>query len=119
MKAIDSRLNGDEMHQDENEGTYKVVSPLGIEKDRALSGISYENRINDLNVVTVAEIQHMDTGWFSVIRAALKNRYPGINIVEASTFGSTHGADHVEMFASLPEKLRAHKIDAVISGIGV
>jgi len=49
---------------------------------------------------------------------ALAARYPGIRFVEYERLGSTHGRDEAELARTLPEALRKHGCDAVISAVG-
>ena len=48
----------------------------------------------------------------------LSRRYPGIRFIGWEEFGSTHGDEEHQVLAELPAKLRALKVDAVISGMG-
>lgn len=54
---------------------------------------------------------------FPMLREALASRFPGVRFVEYRFFGSTHGGAEHRTIAELPEKLRAHGVDAVISGM--
>ncbi|MBI2200179.1 MAG: hypothetical protein HYU42_16530, partial [Candidatus Rokubacteria bacterium] len=44
-------------------------------------------------------------------------RFPGVRFVRYDVFGSTHGADEHRVLAELPDKLRRHGVDAIISGM--
>jgi hypothetical protein len=55
---------------------------------------------------------------FPMLEQALRERFPGIRFIGYEEFGSTHGEDEHQVLAALPEKLKALKIDAVISGMG-
>ena len=44
--------------------------------------------------------------------------YPGIKFVSHEVFGNTHGSRQKELVAAVPEKLREHGVDAVISSVG-
>lgn len=97
---------------------YQVVWPLGkLHWDlRELN-----QRIGDLNGKTVAEVwDRVFRGEeiFPVLRAALKKRFPGVRFVEYDKFGDTHGTKQVQVLAQLPQLLKQHKADAVISGVG-
>ncbi len=54
---------------------------------------------------------------FPMLRDELARRFPGVRFVEYRTFGSTHGRDERKVVAELPERLRRHAVDAVISGM--
>lgn len=96
---------------------YEVVWPLGKAESRATG---FADRVADLNGKTIAEVNDFEWGesW-PLIRKDLKRRYPDIKIVEYSAFGATHGSHEREVVAALPELLRQHGCDAVISGNGV
>jgi hypothetical protein len=54
---------------------------------------------------------------FPILESALAQRFPAVKFVGYRTFGSTHGADEREVLERLPERLRAHGVHAVISGM--
>lgn len=54
---------------------------------------------------------------FEHLEEGLRQRYPGVKFVSWRVFGSTHGADEKAALAALPQKLREHGVDAVISGM--
>ena len=41
-----------------------------------------------------------------------------MKFVDHDEFGSTHGDDEHQVLAELPAKLKAMKVDAVVSGMG-
>jgi hypothetical protein len=55
---------------------------------------------------------------FALLEEGLRERYPDVRFVSFKEFGSTHGSDEREVLASLPRKLKALGVDAVISGMG-
>ena len=55
---------------------------------------------------------------FPVIGVELRKKYPSIKIVDYKTMGDTHGNDEREYVANLPQLLKQHGCDAVISGVG-
>ncbi|HEX3177256.1 MAG TPA: hypothetical protein VHZ49_11315 [Methylomirabilota bacterium] len=54
---------------------------------------------------------------FPMLEAALAERFPGVRFVGFRTFGSTHGAEEHEVLRRLPERMREHGVDAIISGM--
>ena len=54
---------------------------------------------------------------FELLEEGLKKRYPSITFVSWKVFGSTHGGNEKAALAALPEKLREHGVDAVMSGM--
>ena len=101
-----------------SEAQYEVVWPLGKshwDKRDLNPGFT------DLNGKTIGEIwDRVFRGEeiFPAIRAALKKKYPGVRFVEYDKFGDTHGVHQKQVLAGLPEALRKHEVDAVISGVG-
>jgi len=55
---------------------------------------------------------------FPLLEKQLSARYPGMSFVNYDAFGSTHGEDEHQIIADLPDKLKALKVDAVISAMG-
>lgn len=102
----------------EQHPSYDVVWPLGKshwDKRDPNPGVG------DLNGKTIAEVwDRVFRGEeiFPAIRAALKKKYPQVRILEYDNFGDTHGINQKQVLADLPELLRAHQVDAVISGVG-
>ncbi len=79
------------------------------------------HRLDTLENKTIAELWD----WlfrgdkvFPVIEKELTKRYPGIKFADYKVFGSTHGGNEADVLAGLPEKLKQHGCDAVISAIG-
>lgn len=54
---------------------------------------------------------------FPIIAEELKSRYPTVEIIDFDQFGSTHGDNEVELVAALPQILREHGVDVVVSGM--
>ena len=100
------------------EPTYDVVwpkSPVGVQAHRAAP------RLASLDGSRVAFLwDHLFRGdeLFPVLEKELIQRYPGIEIVDHTEFGNTHGSDEKEMIAALPGELRARRVDAVVSAMG-
>jgi hypothetical protein len=53
-----------------------------------------------------------------LVREYIQARFPRVKFVGYEAFGNFHGARERDVVATLPEKLRAHKADAAIVGIG-
>lgn len=98
--------------------TEEAVWPLG---KSAYAIAAPRSRLADLNGKTIGELWNRvfrGEEIFPVLRAALKERFPGIRIVDYSNFGATHGAGQEQALAEMPQLLARHGIDAVISGVG-
>lgn len=99
-------------------GDYAVVSPLGTEppRTRALAP-----RLDTLEGKTIGQLWNwMFYGdvLYPMIEEIMRERYPGVKFVPYTVFGTTHSATERADIAALPAKLAAHRVDAVISGLG-
>jgi hypothetical protein len=98
--------------------TYRVVWPLsksGVEPG------SIAPRLASLDGATIGFVwDYMFRGdeLFPVLDAELRRRFPGLTTVHWDAFGNTHGPDEHAVVASLPDYLRAHYVDAVVSAVG-
>jgi len=100
------------------EHDYAVLWPLGR---RASTAIAPAQRHRDLAGKTICELWDLmfrGEEIYPLIRQELNKRYPGIRFVDHSAFGNIHGAKQSELVAALPDMLKRHGCDAVISGIG-
>ena len=95
---------------------YEVVYPLGKPTPNKKPVAS---RLKSLEGATIAAISnhkyHPDLT-FDTIERALAKRFPGIKMIPHREFGDTYGPHEAEVISALPEKLKAFKVDAVISG---
>ena len=100
------------------EPVYRVVWPLGkAAHDTGKGG----RPVSDLGGKTVCELwDGMFRGdeMFPLIREQLGKRYPDIKFVDYTVFGDTHGPNERGVIAALPDLLREHRCDVVISGVG-
>lgn len=99
------------------DGAYDVVWPGGR---RLVADAPLAPRLDTLAGATVGFLwDYLFRGEeiFRVLADGLRQRFPDMRFVDYQTFGSTHGGDEHAVLAALPEKLRRHGIDAVISGM--
>ncbi len=97
---------------------YHVVWPSG---KLAYQQLALKPRIADLNGKTICELSDYSFRGeeiFPIVRESLRTLYPGIKFVEYTEFGNTHGSTESEVIKTLPEMLKAHGCDGVISGVG-
>jgi len=100
------------------EQRYDVLWPLAR---RAVSGHAAAQRLPDLNGKTVCELWDVifrGETIYPLVREFIQQRFPRARFVGHAEFGNFHGAREREVIAALPDKLRAHKADAAIIGIG-
>lgn len=97
---------------------YDIVWPLG---KPAYATRAPNERVADLSNKVIGETwDYLFRGeeWFPILREELSRRFPGIRFVTYDTFGNLHGPNQRTLIAKLPELLKQHQVDAVISGIG-
>jgi len=99
-------------------GDYEVVWPCGesVGKVTPLS-----KRLDSLEGKTICELwDYVFQGdkIYGFLEEELSKKYPGIKFVNYRTFGSTHGGDERKTIAALPDLLKKHKCDAVLSSMG-
>lgn len=100
------------------EPVYEVVWPLG---KSVYEPMHLARRAPDLEGKTVCELwdwAFRGDEIFPIVRELLSKRYPSIKFVDYNVFGDTHGPKERGVIASLPELLRKHRCDAVISSVG-
>lgn len=101
-----------------NEPKYDVLWPLSR---KAVKRTAAAKRLPDLNDKTVAELWDVifrGETIYPLVREYIKKRFPRVKFVPYTEFGNFHGAREHEVSATIPEKLKAHKADAAIVGIG-
>ena len=100
------------------EPRYDVLWPLSR---RAVRETKAAARLPDLNGKVVAELWDVifrGETIYPLVREYIKARFPEVRFVGYEEFGNFHGAREHEVSATIPDKLKAHKADAVIVGIG-
>jgi hypothetical protein len=100
------------------EPRYEVLWPLSR---RAVRDTKSAARLPDLNDKTVCELWDVifrGETIYPLVREYIKARFPRVKFVGYEEFGNFHGAREHQVTATIPDKLRAHKADAVIVGIG-
>ena len=96
---------------------YRVVWPRGA---RTVEATDVAPRLTTLAGKTIGQLwDDLFRGdeIFPMLEEKLQRRFPGVRFVHYDTFGSTHGRHEQRVLAELPEMLRRHEVDAVISGM--
>ncbi|HXF67988.1 MAG TPA: hypothetical protein VNK67_14990 [Burkholderiales bacterium] len=97
---------------------YEVLWPLGR---RAVEPRAVAPRLPDLAGRTICELWDVifrGETIYPLVRDYIRARYPGVRFVEYTEFGNFYGPRGAEVARALPEKLRAHRCEAAIVGIG-
>jgi hypothetical protein len=100
---------------------YEVLWPLGPRGGLPPSDLAA--RLTDLTGTNVAFVwDHVFKGdlMFARFEQAANERFTGVSYVPHPEFGNIHGSTFEEHDAveKLPERLRAHRIDAAVVGVG-
>ena len=100
------------------EDRHEVVWPRGR---RVVERRTLAPRRSALGGATVAFLwNHVFRGdeILPVLARELARRYPDLTIVSWDAFGSIYGGEERRTIAALPDRLREHRIDAVVSAVG-
>jgi hypothetical protein len=102
------------------EAQYDVVWPLGRSR---VEEVAPSERLADLSGKTVAFIwDYLFKGpeMFEAVKAQLSAAFPGVRYIDYQVFGNIHGSDAEEKtnLSALPERLRKHRVDAVVLAVG-
>lgn len=106
------------MKKSQERHQYDVLWPLSR---RAVQDAAAAPRVPDLNGKTICELWDVifrGETIYPLVREYIQARFPRVKFVGHAEFGNFHGAREREVTAALPDKLRAHKADAAIVGIG-
>jgi hypothetical protein len=101
-----------------HDGYFEVVWPRS-ERQMTMSPLA--GRLETLAGKRVAQLwDHVFRGdeIFEQLEGELQQRFPGVGFVSWREFGNTHGDQERQILESLPQRLRALGVDAVISGMG-
>ena len=100
------------------EPVYRVVWPLGKSTSKARP---LAPRLPDLKGKTICELYNLlfkGDVLFSETKKIFEEHFPGIKFVDHTNFGDIHGRRETEVVKALPELMRKHGCDAVISAVG-
>ena len=101
------------------EPSFEVVWPLG--KTVMRPHVDLAPPLADLDGKTIGEMwnwKFRGDQIYAMLNEELRKRYPNIKIVSHMTMGDTHDTNERAFVANLPELLRQHGCDAVISNVG-
>ena len=100
------------------EPRYDMLWPLSR---KAVKKSAAAKRVPDLNGKVICELWDVifrGETIYPLVREYIQKRFPGVKFVPYSEFGNFHGAREHEVTATIPDKIRLHKADAAIVGIG-
>ncbi|MBI2909119.1 MAG: hypothetical protein HYX92_15855 [Chloroflexi bacterium] len=100
------------------EPIYEVVWPLGKSVYQISPMAHRDPNLSGKTVCEVWDSVFRGNEIFPIVREFLSSRYPGIKFVDYSHFGDTLGPQQRQVVRDLPDTLRRHGCDAVISAMG-
>ena len=97
---------------------YDVVWPLGRMSFEELPASRRSADLKNKRVAFLWDYAFFGDAMFAAVQQELAQRYPGIQFIPFDAFGNTHGHNEREVIAALQERLREHRVDIAVSGIG-
>lgn len=97
---------------------YEVVWPLGRSTSKARP---VAPRLTDLEGKTICELYNQlfkGDVLFEETQKIFEQKFPGVKFVDHTNFGDIHGQHETAVVNALPEELKKHGCDAVISAVG-
>ncbi|HTJ98097.1 MAG TPA: hypothetical protein VL522_00655 [Bordetella sp.] len=101
-----------------NEPVFDVLWPLSR---KAVKPTAQAPRVPDLNGKVICELWDVifrGETIYPLVREYIRKRFPDVKFVTYDNFGNFHGAREHAVMATIPDKLKHFKADAVIVGIG-
>ena len=106
------------MNSPSDEPLYEVVWPLG---KFVSPPVEPAPPLADLNGKTICELWDWvfrGDQMYDVLNEELRRMFPGVRFVEWPSLGNTNANDAREYVEKLPELLKRHGCDAIISSVG-
>jgi hypothetical protein len=95
---------------------YEVVYPLGKVAHNEKQVASHLETLDGMTIAELSNHKFYDDLTFQALERTLTKRFPNLKIIPHREFGNTYGPAESEVIERLPERLKALKVDAVISG---
>lgn len=98
---------------------YEVVWPLS-RRAQGEAGVAQPlSTLNDKTVAFLWNYAFRGDLMYEVVRHELRERFPGVRFVDHEVFENFHGGtDEREVMACIPGRLRDHRANAAIIGVG-
>ena len=100
------------------EPVFEVVWPMGR---TTADEVAPTPPLADLNGETIGELWDWlfkGDEMYALLRDHLRTHFPDVKFVEFTAFGNIHGQNESEVIAALPDLLRKHGCDAVLTSVG-
>jgi len=106
------------MTNDEARSEFAALWPGGQSGVEPIDPVSRPKTLDGKTIAFIWDYAFRGEEIFPVVQDAIASKFDGVNFVGHDVFGSTFGGDEHEVLRRLPERLREHSVDAVVSGIG-
>ncbi len=105
------------MTRSNDDGFYEVYWPRATSVGETRPLAAKLDTLNGKRVLQLWDFVFHGDKVFALLEEFLKARFPKVEFVSWREIGNILGSDEREVVASLPKRLRALKIDAVITGM--
>ena len=100
------------------EPVFEVLAPVGAPRQSKAPTAPGLGDLSNKRIGFVWDSLFQGDRLFGVIALELSKQFDGLQTVGHETFGDIHGPDERRVLAELPTRLREHRIDGVVAGIG-
>ena len=100
-----------------HDGRYEVFWPRGARQVKRKALAPRPATLEGKTVAQLWDFLFRGDEVFELLEEGLRTRFPGVRFVSWREFGNTHGSNEREVVDALPSRLRALRVDAVISGM--
>lgn len=97
---------------------YKVVWPRGASLAGVVPAAKRPPSLEGKTVAFLWDFLFRGDQVFKFLQKGLAEKFPGVKFVGYEVFGNTHSGDERKVVAAVPGRLKEHRVDAVISGMG-
>lgn len=97
---------------------FEVVWPSTQSRVDRIESVEGLDGLNGKRIAYIWDYRFKGTEMWDLITGELSKLYPGVEFVGHEVFGNIHSDDEVELVGALPEKLRDHRVDAAVVGVG-
>lgn len=97
---------------------YEVVWPSSRRVGEQVDEVAPIGGLNGKRIALLWTKKFKGAEMFDILMTEAKRRYPTVEFVGYDVFGDIHGPDEVRVIRELGDKLREHRVDGAIVGVG-
>lgn len=106
-----------EATQHESVAAFEVYWPRGPRRRRQVSLAPRLGTLEGKRIAQLWDFLFRGDEVFAVLEEGMKARFPTVEFVSWREFGNMHGDNERQLVADLPKKLKALRVDGVISAM--